>query len=104
MIRIGILSTAHGHAQSYASCLQTIADVEVAGVADEDSTRGHAFAERFGIRMFDSADALLAEGLDGVIICSANRHHRSLTSSRRAIRAIFCVRSQLPQPWPMPRQ
>jgi len=91
MIRIGILSTAHGHAQSYVSCLHTIADVEVAGVADEDSTRGHAFAERFGIRMFDSAEALLAEGLDGVIICSANRHHRSWTElAARHTRHILC--------------
>ncbi|MEO7912848.1 MAG: Gfo/Idh/MocA family oxidoreductase [Roseiflexaceae bacterium] len=79
MIRIGILSTAHGHAHSYATCLQSIADVELVGVADQDSTRGRAFAERFAIRMFDSAEALLAEGLDGVIICSANRDHRPLT-------------------------
>jgi predicted dehydrogenase len=79
MIRIGILSTAHGHAHSYASCLQEIADVELVGVADEDATRGRAFAERFGIRAFDSPEDVLAEGLDGVIICSANRHHRALT-------------------------
>ena len=91
MIRIGILSTAHGHAHSYASCLQTLADVELVGVADEDATRGHAFAERFGIRMFNSAEALLAEGLDGVIICSANRHHRSLTElAARHTRHILC--------------
>ena len=49
MIRIGILSTAHGHAHSYASALQTLADVQLVGVADEDSARGRAFAERFAI-------------------------------------------------------
>lgn len=91
MIRIGILSTAHGHANSYAGCLQSIADVELVGVADEDSTRGHAFAERFGIRAFDSAAALLAEGLDGVIICSANRDHRPLTElAAQHTRHILC--------------
>ena len=91
MIRIGILSTAHGHAHSYATCLQTIPDVELVGVADEDSTRGRAFAERFDIRSFDSAEALLAEGLDGVIICSANRHHRPLTElAARHTRHILC--------------
>jgi predicted dehydrogenase len=79
MIRIGILSTAHGHAHSYASCVQSLANVELVGVADEDPTRGRAFAERFGIRAFDAAEALLAEGLDGVIICSANQQHRGLT-------------------------
>lgn len=91
MIRIGILSTAHGHAHSYATGLHTIADVELVGVADEDSARGRAFAERFDIRSFDSAETLLAEGLDGVIICSANRHHRSLTElAARHTRHILC--------------
>jgi predicted dehydrogenase len=91
MIRIGILSTAHGHAHSYATCLRTIPGVELVGVADEDSTRGRAFAERFDIRSFDSAEALLAEGLDGAIICSANRHHRPLTElAARHTRHILC--------------
>ena len=91
MIRIGILSTAHSHAHSYATCLRTIADVELVGVADENSTRGRAFAERFDIRSFDSAEALLSEGLDGVIICSANRHHQPLTElAARHTRHILC--------------
>jgi predicted dehydrogenase len=91
MIRIGILSTAHSHANSYANCLQTLADVELVGVADEDPARGRAFAERFAIRTFDSADALLAEGLDGVIICAANRDHRPLTElAARHTRHILC--------------
>ena len=91
MIRIGILSTAHGHAHSYAACLRSIADVELVGVADEDATRGRAFAEHFDIRTFDSPEAMLAEGLDGVIICSANRHHRRLTElAARHTRHILC--------------
>jgi len=79
MIRIGILSAAHGHAHSYATCLRALAGVELIGVADDDAERGRAFAERFGIRSFASPEALLAEGLDGALICSANVHHRQLT-------------------------
>ena len=91
MIRIGILSTAHSHAHSYATCLHTMADVELVGVADENSTRGRAFAERFDTRVFDSPEALLTEGLDGVIICSANRHHQPLTElAARHTRHILC--------------
>jgi predicted dehydrogenase len=78
MIRIGILSAAHGHAHSYATCLRALAGVELIGVADDDAERGRAFAERFGIRSFASPEALLAEGLDGALICSANVHHRQL--------------------------
>jgi predicted dehydrogenase len=79
MIRIGILNTAHGHAQSYAACLHAIAGVELIGVADNDAERGRAFAARFGTHFYDSDEALLAERLDGVVICSANIHHRPLT-------------------------
>jgi predicted dehydrogenase len=79
MIRIGILSTAHGHAHSYAACLRAIAGVELVGVADDDMDRGRAFAQRHETRLFASAEVLLAEGLDGVVICSANLHHRPLT-------------------------
>jgi len=79
MIRIGILNTAHGHAQSYAACLRAIAGVELVGVADNDAERGHAFAARFGTHFYDTDEALLGEHLDGVVICSANVHHRRLT-------------------------
>src|SRR5690242_4847859 len=79
MIRIGMLDTAHGHAHSYAACLRALAGVELAGVADDDRERAHVFAAHHGIRAFESPQALLAEGLDGVVICSANLHHRPLT-------------------------
>ena len=78
MIRIGILNTAHGHAFSYAACLCAIPGVELVGVADDDAERGRAFAQHFDTRFFDSSAALLAEGLHGVAICSANLHHRAL--------------------------
>ncbi len=91
MIRIGILSTAHGHAGSYAVGLRAIPGVEVVGLADNDLARGQAFAQRFGIRLFESPEALLAEGLDGVTICSANAHHRPLTElAARHTRYIMC--------------
>ena len=91
MIRIGILDTAHGHAHSYAAGLRAIAGVELIGVADDDAQRGQAFAERHGIPAFESAEALLAEGLDGVVICSANLHHRPLTElAARHTRHILC--------------
>jgi predicted dehydrogenase len=79
MIRIGILNTAHGHAHSYAACLCAITGAALVGVADDDAERGRAFAKRFDTRFFDSNEALLAEQLDGAVICSANLHHRPLT-------------------------
>lgn len=91
MIRIGILSVAHGHAHSYVSCLKRIDGVQVVGVADEDEARGASFAERHGIPRFATPEALLAEGLDGVVICAANAHHRPLTElAARHTRHILC--------------
>ncbi|HWQ15292.1 MAG TPA: Gfo/Idh/MocA family oxidoreductase [Roseiflexaceae bacterium] len=90
MIRIGMLSVAHIHADSYAACLRAIPGVELVGVAD-DAERGVAFAARHGIRRFDTPEALLAEGLDGAVVCSANAHHRPLTElAARHTRYILC--------------
>jgi predicted dehydrogenase len=78
-IRIGILSFAHIHATSYAACLSQVPGVEFAGIADDEPARGQQAADQFGTRFFASAEALLDEDLDGVIICSENANHRPLT-------------------------
>ena len=78
-IRIGMLSFAHMHAYSYAACVNRIPDAELVGVADDDPARGQAAAERFGARFFASAEGLLDEKLDGVVICAENVAHRPLT-------------------------
>jgi len=78
-IRIGMLSFAHMHAYSYAACLKQIPGVELVGIADDDPARGQEMARRFGTRFLASAEALLDEKLDGVILCAENARHRSLT-------------------------
>ncbi len=91
MTRIGILSVAHLHASSYAAALQQLPGVEFVGVSDEDAERGQAFADKFATRFFPDHAALLAEGLDGVIICSENIYHRPLTElAAPATRHILC--------------
>ncbi len=78
-MKIGILSIAHLHAMSYAHALTQIAGIEFVGLANEDAEAGLQFAEQFGTRLYESNEALLAEQLDGVIICSDNSNHRPLT-------------------------
>lgn len=77
-LRIGILSVAHGHALSYASCLQRLDAVSLAGIYDDDPNRGRPAAERFETPFFTTPEALLGQQLDGVIVCSENAHHASL--------------------------
>lgn len=78
-IKIGMLSFAHMHAHSYAACLRQIPGVELAGIADDEPSRGRKVADQFGTRFFANAEALLDENLDGVIICAENAKHRALT-------------------------
>jgi predicted dehydrogenase len=74
-----MLSFAHMHAASYARCLRQISDVELIGIADEDHNRGKEMADQYSTRFFQTDEALLDEGLDGVIICAENVKHRRLT-------------------------
>ncbi len=74
--RIGLCSLAHGHAFSYLQCLQQIPDVEVVGVWDEVPGVLERISHQFGISTHAELHALLVSDLDGVIVCSANVHHR----------------------------
>ncbi|MEO0563885.1 MAG: Gfo/Idh/MocA family oxidoreductase, partial [Chloroflexota bacterium] len=78
-LRIGIMSFAHLHAEGYIGNLRNTPGIEYVGMADHDVERGKHYAEVFDSPLFDSYEALLAEGLDGVIVCSENNRHRDLT-------------------------
>ncbi|MFM8322576.1 MAG: Gfo/Idh/MocA family protein [Chloroflexota bacterium] len=77
-LKIGILSFAHLHAEAYVLNLLADPGVEMIGIADEDLERGRKFAGQFGVRLFASYAALLAEQPDGVLVCSENSRHRPL--------------------------
>ena len=72
-ISLGILSTAHGHANSYAAVSENVEDAEVVAVADDDETRGREFADRHGID-FRPIEKVL-DRVDAVIVCSENARH-----------------------------
>lgn len=77
-LRIGILSFAHLHAEGYAGLLKTLPDVEFIGIADENIERGQHFAARYGVSLYPSYEALLADKPDAVVICSENARHLPL--------------------------
>ena len=78
MIKIGILSFAHHHSETYLSNLRRMEGVELLGVADEDLARGDQIANQNQARFFASYDDLLEARPDGVIICTENNRHRPL--------------------------
>jgi len=75
-VKIGMISFAHMHAASYASCLKQLGDVEIIGIFDEDRDRGIAMTRRFGGEHYSDYNKLLEQKVDAVIICSANADHR----------------------------
>ncbi|MCX7782795.1 MAG: Gfo/Idh/MocA family oxidoreductase [Meiothermus sp.] len=90
-MRIGILSFAHLHAEGYQAHLKGIPGVELVGFSHEDPTEGRHFAEKYGLRWFSRPQDLLAEGLDGVLVCSENTRHRELVEMAAQARCqILC--------------
>lgn len=79
MVRIGMLSFAHMHGASYAACINTLDECELAGVADEDEKRGREMAARLDTKYFESFEALCRSDVDAVVIASDNRSHLPLT-------------------------
>lgn len=75
-MKIGILSAAHVHADSYVGCFRSLPGVELLGLADEDEARGAEFAKRYGLEFFGSYGKLLDAGPDAVVVTSENAGHR----------------------------
>src|SRR5258708_4748423 len=90
-MRIGILSFAHLHAEGYQANLRTVPGVELVGFSHENGDEGRFFGEKYGLRWFARHRDLLAEGLDGVLICAENALHRELVEmAARAKCQILC--------------
>ncbi|MGC8488128.1 MAG: Gfo/Idh/MocA family protein [Clostridia bacterium] len=75
-VRVGVISTAHVHAESYLQRLARREDVVVVTVVDRDRERGEGLASRYGIPWRPQIGAL-GEEVDAVLILSENVHHRS---------------------------
>jgi predicted dehydrogenase len=71
--RIGILSAAHLHSESYAEHLAATDEAELVGVADTDTERGRSLSNRYNTAYCSPEDLL--RRADGVVICSENADH-----------------------------
>jgi predicted dehydrogenase len=83
-VKVGIMSFAHLHADSYALCLKQHPQAELVGIADHDATRAKAKAHQFETQAFNSYEALLASDVQAVIICSENAKHAQLAQMAAA--------------------
>jgi predicted dehydrogenase len=90
-MKIGIMSFAHMHAYSYADSLMKLADVEIAGIYDDDEKRGKEAAGSYGTKYYHDQADFLAADMDAVIICSENsRHKEMVVNAAKAKKHILC--------------
>lgn len=90
-VKIGMLSFAHMHSNSYVACVKQIPEAELVGIADDDMERGRQVAERVGTKLFPSYEALLDTDIDAVIIGSENIKHHELTEmAAKAGKHVLC--------------
>ncbi|SFR64130.1 Gfo/Idh/MocA family protein [Halogeometricum limi] len=74
-VRIGLCSTAHHHAHSYADSLSDLPDAELVGVTEvgDRVADARAAADDYGVDYRDPDD--LFADVDGVVVCSTNADH-----------------------------
>lgn len=88
-IRIGILSTAHGHSGGFAKRASAQPDVQLVGVADENEARGREFAAEFDTSLLPLEELL--ENVDAVGVFSHTTDHgRWVTAAADAGVDVLC--------------
>jgi predicted dehydrogenase len=86
-----MLSAAHVHAPWYLSILAARPDVELLGVWDADRAVEDERARAGGTRAWPSAEALLAESPDAIVVAGTNREHRAMVELAAAAGAsVLC--------------
>ncbi|MDC3418035.1 Gfo/Idh/MocA family protein [Aquibacillus salsiterrae] len=92
-MKVGIISFAHMHAQSYAKHLLNLnhPDVSLSAIWDEDQQRGEAMATQYQSDYYQDLDAFLQTDIEAVVICSENANHKlHVTKAARAKKHILC--------------
>lgn len=90
MLRIGILSTAHMHVESYVAAFGAHPRAEIVGTFDPDAERATAFSKATGVPVFERHDDLF-DACDAVCVCSENNLHAEFVAKAAAAgKAILC--------------
>ncbi len=90
-MKVGIISFAHMHAQSYAAYLQKHPDVQFTAIWDNDEERGRAAAAAYQVDYHRDLREFLQTDVEAVIVCSENaRHKEHVIAAAKAKKQILC--------------
>lgn len=91
-LKVGMISFAHGHANSYLHALLSLPQVEVAAIADEDKSRVQHALDKHGIAYYaDYREMLAIDDIQAVVICSENANHAKHTiAAAQAKKHVIC--------------
>jgi UDP-N-acetylglucosamine 3-dehydrogenase len=91
MVRIGILSVAHMHADSYIRAVQAMPQAAtVTGLYHPDQETALAYRERYQVPMLDNPEAVIAAS-DAVIVTAENARHRLyVEAALQARKPVLC--------------
>ena len=91
-VRIGVLSHAHGHSNTYCRKMQGFDDVELVACWDDNEQRGREAAAAFGMEYRADSEAITSDpNIDSVIVATeTNRHAEYIEQAAEARKAILC--------------
>ena len=85
MVGVALLGWAHIHTPGFARMLKAHQDIAVTGVYDHDRERAAKAAAEFGVPVFESPEAALADSrTDAVVIASETDRHGDLVFAAAA--------------------
>src|SRR5699024_8730913 len=90
-MKIGMMSFAHMHANTYANVLMKIPNVELAGIFDDNEERAKKMSRKFDTKYYTDQETFLEQDMDAVIICCENvRHKEMVLNAAEAKKHILC--------------
>ena len=91
-VRIGVLSHAHGHSNTYCRMMQDFDDAELVACWDDNEERGREAAAAYGMEFRSDSQAVSSDpNIDAVIITTeTNRHAEFVEQAAEAGKAILC--------------
>ncbi|WP_418558131.1 Gfo/Idh/MocA family protein [Hominenteromicrobium sp.] len=96
MLKVGMISKWHVHAEGYARTVLGTGKAEIAGVWDDNTQRGSAWAKELGCPFFEKLEDMLA--VVDAVVCDAptTQHFEVLMKAAQAGKHIFTEKAMAP--------